>query len=83
MVASYNAFRSRMSASPTTSRPGLKGTYQDEVVAGVENEVWKNWSMGVKGIYRSLGSVLEDRCDVYDRARAIAELCRRESPRSA
>ena len=46
--------------------PGLKGIYQDEIVAGVELEVQKGWSVGLKGIYRSLGRVLEDRCDVYD-----------------
>ena len=52
--------------------PGLKGMYQDEVVAGVEAEVWKGWSVGIKGIYRSLGRLLEDRCDVYDRRSGLA-----------
>lgn len=46
--------------------PGVKGIYQDEVIAGFELEVLRNWSVGVKGIYRDLGRVLEDRCDVYD-----------------
>ena len=46
--------------------PGLKGMYQDEVIAGVEYEFARNWSVGVKGIYRALGRVLEDRCDLYD-----------------
>jgi hypothetical protein len=46
---------------------GLKGMYQDEIIAGVEYEVLKNWSLGVKGIYKSLGRTVEDRCDVYDR----------------
>ena len=42
----------------------LKGMYQDEVIAGFEVEVAKNWALGVKGIYRSLGRVVEDRCDL-------------------
>ena len=46
--------------------PGIKGTYQDEVIAGFEYEVLKNWSIGVKGIYRRLGRVLEDRCDIFE-----------------
>jgi hypothetical protein len=54
--------------------PGIKGTYQDEVIAGVEYEFMKNWSIGVKGIYRSLGRVLEDRCDVYDPRAQIGDL---------
>lgn len=46
--------------------PGIKGIYQDEVIAGVELEVFRDWSVGLKGIYRALGRVLEDRCDVFD-----------------
>ena len=30
---------------------GLKGMYQDEYVGGIEYELFKNWSFGVKGIY--------------------------------
>lgn len=52
--------------------PGVKGIYQDEIVAGVEAEVWKSWSIGLKGIYRSLGRVLEDRCDVFDPRSGLA-----------
>ena len=43
---------------------GLKGMYQDEAILGFEYEVAKNWAIGVKGIYRSLGRVIEDRCDL-------------------
>ena len=46
--------------------PGLKGMYQDEFIAGAEVQFARNWSVGVKGIYRALGRVLEDRCDLYD-----------------
>ena len=54
--------------------PGLKGMYQDEVVAGAEYEFARNWSIGVKGIYRALGRTLEDRCDLYDPRVQIAGL---------
>ncbi len=43
---------------------GLKGMYQDEAILGVEYEIARNWAIGVKGIYRSLGRVIEDRCDL-------------------
>ena len=43
---------------------GLKGMYQDEAILGLEMEVAKNWAIGVKGIYRSLGRAIEDRCDL-------------------
>ena len=45
---------------------GLKGMYQDEYVGGIEYELFKNWSFGVKGIYKSLGRAIEDRCDLTD-----------------
>ena len=45
---------------------GLKGMYQDEYVAGIEYELFKNWSFGLKGIYKSLGRAIEDRCDLTD-----------------
>jgi outer membrane receptor protein involved in Fe transport len=54
--------------------PGIKGIYQDEVTAGFEVEVLRDWSVGVKGIYRDLGRVLEDRCDVYDPRSGLADL---------
>jgi hypothetical protein len=43
---------------------GLKGMYQDEIIAGAEFEFARNWSFGLKGIYKKLGRVLEDRCDL-------------------
>lgn len=48
------------------TREGLKGMYQDEMIAGVEYEVVKNWSVGIKGIYKALGRTIEDRCDLTD-----------------
>ena len=47
-------------------QPDLKGMYQDELILGVEYELFKNWSVGVRGVYKALGRVMEDRCDVYD-----------------
>jgi hypothetical protein len=44
----------------------LKGMYQDEIIGGFEYEVFKGWSFGVKGIYKKLGRVIEDRCDLLD-----------------
>lgn len=46
------------------TQDGLKGMYQDELIGGVEYEFAPNWAVGVKGIYRALGRVVEDRCDV-------------------
>ena len=34
--------------------PNIKAPYQDEIVFGVEREIGGNWSVGVRGIYRSL-----------------------------
>lgn len=45
---------------------GLKGMYQDELIANVEYEVAKGWSVGAKGIYKAIGRVIEDRCDLAD-----------------
>jgi outer membrane receptor protein involved in Fe transport len=46
------------------TQTNLKGMYQDEIIGGVEVEVAKGWAIGAKGIYRSLGRVVEDRCDL-------------------
>jgi outer membrane receptor protein involved in Fe transport len=48
------------------TQANLKGMYQDEIIAGVEYEVFKGWSFGAKGIYKKLGRVIEDRCDLLD-----------------
>lgn len=39
---------------------GTKAQYQDEVVAGVESEISKGTTVGVRGIYRHLRRILED-----------------------
>ena len=48
------------------TQANLKGMYQDEAIAGIEYEVFKGWSFGVKGIYKKLGRTIEDRCDLVD-----------------
>ena len=44
--------------------PDLKGMYQDEIIAGIEYVLGRNWSVGLKGVYKALGRVVEDRCDL-------------------
>ncbi len=56
------------------TQSNLKGMYQDEIVAGLEYEVLKNWSFGIKGIYKSLGEAVEDRCDLTDPRLGLADL---------
>src|SRR5262249_21228668 len=48
-----------------TNPDGLKGMYQDEIIGGIEYEFMKSWAVGVKGIYKSLGRTVEDRCDLF------------------
>jgi hypothetical protein len=40
--------------------------YQDEIIGGIEYEFMRNWSFGMKGIYKALGRAVEDRCDLLD-----------------
>jgi len=40
--------------------PNLKSPYSEEILAGVEWQVTNTWVVGLRGIYRSLGRVLED-----------------------
>src|SRR5260370_19661922 len=44
----------------TPRDPGLKPQSVDEVTAGVEFEVRKDVTIGVRGIYRNMGNVVED-----------------------
>ncbi|MEO8347470.1 MAG: TonB-dependent receptor, partial [Acidobacteriota bacterium] len=43
---------------------GLKGGYQDELTVGVERLLDPTFSVALKGTYRRLGRVIEDRCDL-------------------
>jgi hypothetical protein len=42
--------------------PKLKSPYEDEIVLGVERQIGANWSVGLRGIYRSLRRIVEDSC---------------------
>jgi outer membrane receptor protein involved in Fe transport len=44
--------------------PGIKETYQDEATVGIEKAIDPTFSVGLKGVYRSLGRAIEDRCDL-------------------
>jgi outer membrane receptor protein involved in Fe transport len=43
---------------------GLKASYQDELTVGVEKLLDPSLSLGLKGTYRRLGRIVEDRCDL-------------------
>ncbi len=49
---------------PDEIDPKTKLTYQDEVVAGVEREVRRGTTLGVRYVYRNIGRVLEDVANV-------------------
>ncbi len=40
--------------------PNLKSPYSEEVLAGVEYQFGTSWIVGLRGIYRALGRILED-----------------------
>ena len=42
---------------------GLKASYQDELVVGIERMLAPGLTVGLKGTYRSLNQAMEDRCD--------------------
>ena len=42
------------------SDPNIKGQYITEYILGGEQELGQNWAVGVKGVYRSYGRVIED-----------------------
>jgi hypothetical protein len=44
----------------TAVQEGIEAMYSDEAVGGFEYEVAKDLSIGVKGVYRKLGQVIED-----------------------
>ncbi len=44
--------------------PGIGASYQDELTVGAEKALDPTLSVGIKGTYRTLGRVIEDRCDL-------------------
>jgi hypothetical protein len=43
---------------------GIEGPYQDEFTVGVETALTPTFAVGLKGMYRTLGNTIEDRCDL-------------------
>ena len=46
--------------------PNLKSPYEDEILFGVERQIGTTWTVGVRGIYRSLRRIIEDSCVPFD-----------------
>jgi hypothetical protein len=44
--------------------PGVRGWYQDELSVGIERLFGQTLTLGLKGTYRTLRNVLENRCDL-------------------
>jgi len=42
----------------------INGPYQDEFALGVEMALTPTFAVGLKGMYRTLGNTMEDRCDL-------------------
>lgn len=42
------------------SDPNIEGQYLDEIVLGYERKLRPNWVLGIKGIHREYGQVIED-----------------------
>ncbi len=42
------------------SDPNIKGQYISEYIVGFEQEFAENWAVGLKGVYRNYGQVIED-----------------------
>jgi hypothetical protein len=52
--------KSTLLGGPEPVDPNIKGQYIDEYLVGYEHEVAKNFAVGIKGSYRTLGRVIED-----------------------
>jgi outer membrane receptor protein involved in Fe transport len=51
-------------ASATPVDPDARGWYQDELTVGIERLLDPTLTVGLKGTYRTLRNVVEDRCDL-------------------
>ncbi|MCA1580566.1 MAG: TonB-dependent receptor [Acidobacteria bacterium] len=66
------------------SEAGIKGIYQDEFTIGGEMLLDPTLSVGIKGTYRNLGQVIEDRCDLDgERAETNFNTCALINPGSS
>src|SRR5262249_49505224 len=63
--------------------PGLHRAYPDELTVGFEKAIDTTLSVGVKGSYRELGSVIEDRCDLDPSTSPYGASCALANPGSS
>lgn len=52
--------RIRLSGGAATIQDGIKPSYEEEIILGTEYEIMPNVSLGIEGIYRSMGDIMED-----------------------
>ena len=65
-------------------RPGRRAWYQDELTVGIERLLGPTLTVGLKGTYRTLRNVLEDRCDLdYNSPETDFSLCGLMNPGSS
>ncbi len=63
---------------------GIKGIYQNELTVGIEKLLDPTLSVGLKATYRSLGRMIEDRCDLdYSAPENNASSCAIVNPGSS
>lgn len=53
----------------------VKGSYQQELTAGIERLILPTLTVGIKGTYRSLSRAIEDRCDFDYNSPEISNQC--------
>ncbi len=58
--ADYGTISKILGGFTEPADPNIKGQYLDEYILGAEKEVMPDVAVGVKGIYRSYGRVIED-----------------------
>ncbi len=74
----------RFSAFADPVDPGVRGGYQDELTVGIERLLGPTLTVGLKGTYRTLRNVLEDRCDLdYNSPETGFSLCGLMNPGSS
>jgi len=55
-----SAFNGFFGGGEELATPGLRGQYLDEIVAGVEYELFQDFKVGASYIFRGLGRIIED-----------------------
>jgi outer membrane receptor protein involved in Fe transport len=58
--ADYGTSSAILGGATEPSDPNMKGQYINEYIIGGEYEFATNWAVGLKGVYRSYGRVIED-----------------------